>query len=268
MHIDAEVHFWKYGKSLAGVTLRDNKLMQQDYLPEHMSLSFNRNEIDGCIATAAESTEVETRFLSELAVTHPIIKGVVGRIDLNGPKAIEKIAEFQQYQSIRGYRLDIGKNSLPSSEVMEALKSNQYSLELTIGTNSETDFNHWLQLYPDQSFIIRDCASPDAKQAPTKKWESDIRALAKNQNLSCKLSGLFTNGNGKSWKPADFYPFLEILFDSFGADRLLYASDWPFLLLSGIYIQWKSLLEKFTEKLSLDDRDKFFGENAVRLYRL
>ena len=268
MHIDSEVHFWKYGKSLVSQTIRENKLMQQDYLPEHMALSFNRNEIDGCIAVAVEPLDVETRFLSELALTHPVIKGVVGWLDLNGPNAIEKIEAFQQYQSIRGYRLDIGKNGLPSPEVMEVLKTNLYSLDLTIGVNSETDIIHWIQLYPDHLFIIQDCAGPDAKQPPTKKWESDIRALAKNQNLSCKLSGLFTTGNGKSWKPADFYPFLEILFDSFGADRLLYASDWPFLLLNGIYVQWKSLLEKFTERLSLDDRDKFFGENAVRLYRL
>jgi L-fuconolactonase len=268
MHIDSEVHFWKYGKSLVSPTIRDHKLMQQDYLPEHISLSFNRNEIDGCIAVATEPVDIETRFLSELAITHPVIRGVVGWIDLYGPKAIEKIEEFQQYLHIRGYRIDIGKNSFPSREVMEVLETNQYSLDISVGVDKVAEFTKWIEAYPDQSFILRDCASPDAKQPPSKKWESDIRALAKNQNLSCKLSGLFTNGNGKSWKPADFYPFLEILFDSFGTGRLLYASDWPFLLLSGIYVQWKSLLEKFTERLSLEDRDKFFGENAVSIYRL
>jgi L-fuconolactonase len=268
MHIDSEVHFWKYGKSLVNPVIRDQKPMQQDYLPERISLSFSRNEIDGCIAVAAEPADVETRFLSELAITHPVIKGVVGWIDLHNIKAAEKLEEFQQYQSIRGYRIELGKNGLPSPEVMDILKTNQYNLDISIGAGNETSSIQWIQAYPDQSFILRDCAGPDAKQSPSKKWESDIRSLAKNQNLSCKLSGLFTTGNGKSWKPADFYPFLEILFDSFGADRLLYASDWPFLLLNGIYIQWKSLLEKFTERFSLEDRDKFFGENATRIYRL
>jgi L-fuconolactonase len=268
MHIDSEVHFWKFGESLVSPTIWHHKLMQQDYLPEHVSLSFNRNEIDGCIAVVAESADVETRFLSELAITHPVIRGVVGWLDLYDPKSVEKIEEFQQYLSIRGYRIDIGKNGFPSREVMEVLKANQYSLDISVGIDKVAEITKWIQTYPDQTFILRDCASPDAKQSPSKKWESDIRALAKNRNLSCKLSGLFTNSNGKSWKPADFYPFLEILFDSFGTDRLLYASDWPFLLLSGIYVQWKSLLQKFTERLSLEDRDKFFGENAVRLYRL
>jgi L-fuconolactonase len=268
MHIDAEVHFWKYGKSLVSPIIRDNKLMQQDYLPEHISLSFNRNEIDGCIAVAAEPADVETRFLAELAATHPVIKAVVGWVDLYGPKAVEKIEEFQQYLPIRGYRIDIGKDSTPSTEVMDVLKAGQYSLDIAVGADNETGITKWIQAYPDQSFILRDCANPDAKETPSKKWELTIRALAKNQNLTCKVSGLFTNGKGKSWKPADFYPFLEILFDSFGPDRLLYASDWPILLLNGIYVQWKSLLEKFTERMSLDDQYKFFGENAVRLYRL
>ncbi len=212
----------------------------------------------------AEKAEVETRFLCELADTHPIISGVVGCLDLSDPGAVEKIQEFQQYPAIKGYKIDLATGGLPSDEVMEALKANQYSLDVSVGSDTEALGLKWMQSYPDQSFILRNCANPDAKEPPSKKWESTIRELAKNKNLSCKVSGLFTNGNGKSWKPVDFYPFLEILFDSFGADRLLYASEWPFLLLTGIYVQWKSLLEKFTEKITIEDRDNFFGENAAR----
>jgi L-fuconolactonase len=269
MHIDAEVHFWKYGNSLLNPLIRNNKLLQQDYLPEHLTQSLSRNKIDGCIAVVAEPAEVETRFLSELALTHPQIKAVVGWINLYDPKAVEKIGEFQQYNHIRGYLIELSKNKFPSREVMEILAENQYCLDISMGMEADTDsLSKWMNDWPDQQFILRDCANPDAKNAPSKIWASTIRELAKNQNLSCKLSGLFTNGNQKSWKPVDFYPFLEILFESFGSERLLYASDWPFLLLAGIYVQWKSLLEKYFERYSLADQKKIFGENAVRIYRL
>ena len=56
--------------------------------------------------------------------------------------------------------------------------------------------------------------------------------------------------------------------NTFGVERLMFASDWPFILLAGMYVQWKSLLEKFMEKFSPEDRDKFFGENANRFYRI
>ena len=269
MHIDSDVHFWKYEKSLVNPFIRNNKILQQDYLPEHLTQSLNRNKIDGCIAVVSEQAEVETRFLSELAATHPLISAVAGWIDLYDPKAVEKIREFQQYKPIRSYRIEISKDRFPSREVMEILAENQYCLDISIDMETDMDsLSTWMNDWPDQHFILRDCANPDAKNAPSKIWASTIRELAKNQNLSCKLSGLFTNGNWKSWKPADFYPFLEILFESFGSERLLYASDWPFLLIAGIYVQWKSLIEKYMERYSVDDQDKIFGENAVRVYRL
>ncbi|HXB30427.1 MAG TPA: amidohydrolase family protein [Puia sp.] len=269
MHIDSEVHFWKYGKSLLNSFIRNNKVLQQDYLPEHLDLSLNRNKIDGCIAVVSENAEVETRFLSELAATHPLISAVVGWTDMFDPKSVEKIREFRQYNHIRGYRFELSNDKYPSLQLMEILAENQYSLDISISTDTDMDrLSKWMNDWPDQQFILRDCANPDAKNAPSKIWASTIRELAKFQNLSCKLSGLFTKGNQKSWKPADFYPFLEILFESFGSERLLYASDWPFLLTAGIYIQWKSLIEKYMERYTIDDQDKIFGENALRIYRL
>jgi L-fuconolactonase len=114
--------------------------------------------------------------------------------------------------------------------------------------------------------MLEQCGNPDAKQPPAAAWIQQITQLAKNQNLACKVSGLFTLSVWKSWKPADFYPFLDILFEAFGPNRLLYASDWPFILLSGSYVQWKSLLEKYTEQMKEEERENFFGKNAERWY--
>ena len=105
----------------------------------------------------------------------------------------------------------------------------QYTLDLNLSSDTNTDaLNEWIRSYPDQHFVLEQCGNPDAKQPPSAAWIQQIRQLAKNQNLSCKVSGLFTLSNWKSWKPADFYPFLDILFEAFGPNRLLYASDWPF----------------------------------------
>ena len=59
-----------------------------------------------------------------------------------------------------------------------------------------------------------------------------------------------------------------MVFDAFGSDRLMFGSDWPVMLLSGIYVQWKSLLEKYTENFVEEDRLKVFGENAIQFYNL
>ena len=68
--------------------------------------------------------------------------------------------------------------------------------------------------------------------------------------------------------PQEFYPYLDVVLESFGIERILFGSDWPVVLLSGSYVQWKSLLEKYLEKLSLEDQEKIWLTNAQRFYRL
>jgi L-fuconolactonase len=269
MHIDAEVYFWKYENQFLHPLIQENKLLRQQYLPEQISQNLHRNGMEGCIAVTAEDAEVQTRFLAELALTHPEIRGVVGWINLFDDTSADKIHAFKQYGSIKGYRIDASRIASILPSTMELILINQYSLDLSAKAESDlSQLRDWLAGHSGQSFILRDSGQADTKQLPGKTWEMNIRAMAKNQNLSCKLSGLFIRGHRKNWKPIDFYPFLEILFDSFGTDRLLFASEWPFLLLSGIYVQWKSLIEKFMEKYLPEDRDKIFGENAGRLYRI
>lgn len=270
MKIDAEVHFWKYDKSISLPLIRNNNLLHQHYLPEQLSQSLHRNGIQGCMAVVSEELEVETRFLSELAITHPEIKGVVGWMDLLHPNAGEKMKELHQYAAVKGFRFHLKDGALPSQEVMELLGSYQYNLDLVFlpGTGLQNG-ERFIQSNPGQSFVLPNCGYPGTAGAPGKEWVSLIQSLAKNQNLYCKVAGLLTGGiDAKSWKPADLFPFLDLLFDAFGVERLMFASDWPFLLVSGIYVQWKSLLEKYTEKFSPEDQARFFGENAARLYRL
>ena len=95
-----------------------------------------------------------------------------------------------------------------------------------------------------------------------------MKEIAKHPNVYCKLSGLFTEAKWKQWSPAEFYPYLDIVFNAFGTDKLLFGSDWPVILLSGMYVQWKSLLEKYMENFDREEKEKIFGRNAVRFYNL
>ncbi len=63
MTIDSHVHFWKFDRKRDAWITDEMKVLQQDYLPEHLSLTLKRNEIDGVVAIQASQEEVETRFL-------------------------------------------------------------------------------------------------------------------------------------------------------------------------------------------------------------
>ena len=100
------------------------------------------------------------------------------------------------------------------------------------------------------------------------EWAGLMSEIAKHPNVYCKLSGLFTEAKWKEWSPAEFYPYLDVVFKVFGTERLLYGSDWPVILLSGMYVQWKSLLEKYMENFDEEEKEKVFGSNAVEFYNL
>ena len=164
MKIDSEVYFWKYDQNLNTPFIRSNKMLQQNYLPEQITQSLHRNGIGGCIATATEPTEVETRFLSELAITHPDIHAVIGWIDLYDARALDKLEEFKQYHPIVGYRLESKNQNLPIEEVMDFLRLHALTLDITL--NAENDapkLNGWIKSQPEQSFILQDSGSPDTK---------------------------------------------------------------------------------------------------------
>lgn len=273
MTIDTHVHFWKYDKK-RDAWMDDMKILQQNYFPENIAQTLSRNGIDGCVAVQADQSELETHFLVELANTHPIIKGVVGWIDLQNDNIEERLAYFSQYPIIKGWRhvaqgepLDflLRKNFQRGISYLQPMG---YTYDILIYHNQLKPAVEFVMAFPEQKFIIDHCAKPDIKNKKIDEWAVLMREMAKHPNVCCKLSGLFTEAAWKQWSAGEFYPYLDVVFDAFGVDRLMFGSDWPVILVSGIYVQWKSLLEKYMENFSEDDRVKVFGENAERFYNL
>lgn len=274
MTIDAHVHFWKYDKVRDTWITGDMKTLKQDYLPEHLLPTLKRNEIDGVVAVQVGQEEVETHFMVEMAKTHSFIKGVVGWIGLAKDDIEERLTYFSQYPVIKGWRHIV--QGEPDDFLLRKdfqrgvalLAPLGYTYDILIYEKQLKPALEFVSRFPEQAFMLDHCAKPAIHEKNPAGWEKGIRELAKHPNVYCKLSGLFTEAKWKQWSPAEFYPYLDVVFDAFGTDRLVFGSDWPVILLSGIYVQWKSLLEKYMETLPHEERQKVFGDNAIRFYKL
>lgn len=272
--IDSHVHFWQYNKKRDTWITDDMKLLKEDYLPEHLSLTLKRNEIDGVIAVQADQSEVETRFLVELSKTHHIIKGVVGWVDLQSDNLSAQLEYFKQFPVIKGWRHVA--QSEPAGFLLKdafvngvaSLKEFDYTYDILIYHHQIKDAVAFADRLPDQKLILDHCGKPGIKNKSIDDWAKGIHDLAAHPNIYCKLSGLFTEAYWNEWTTADFYPYLDVVFKEFGTDRLVFGSDWPVMLLSGMYVQWKSLLEKYMENYKVEDREKVFGQNAAYFYNI
>ena len=272
--IDSHIHFWKYDRARYSWIDNNMKILQKDHLPEHVAQTFQRNGVDGCIAVQAEASEFETRFLVELAATHPVIRGVVGWVDLTSKDVVKRLSSFTHHTIIKGYRhivqseADDFMQRTDFRNGIAALMDYRYTYDILIYPRQLPAAVNLVKAFPEQAFILDHCAKPVIKDHQLTGWKEHITELARYPNVFCKLSGLITEASWKSWSPKDFYPYLDVVFEQFGATRLMFGSDWPVMLLSGMYVQWKSLLEKYMQGFIPDDRDSVFGGTAMAVYGL
>jgi len=272
--IDSHVHFWKYDSKKDGWITGDMKILRQHYLPEQLSLTLKRNGVDGVVVVQVEQSEKETVFLVEMAKTHEVIKGVVGWVDLRSPDLEQRLDFFSKYPVIKGWRHIVQGEALEFLEQedfqrgVRAIGRLNYTYDLLIYHYQLKPALEFLSKCPEQKLVLDHCAKPDIRQGKITEWKEGIREMAQASNVYCKLSGLFTEAKWSAWTPGEFYPYLDVVFEYFGVERLMFGSDWPVILLSGMYVQWKSLLEKYMENYKAEDKERIFGLNAMDFYGL
>jgi L-fuconolactonase len=276
MKIDAHQHFWNYNPRRDAWITDEMSLLKGDFLPEHLIGEFRANGVDGCISVQADQSEHETEFLLNLASQYDsLIRGVVGWVDLSSPRLPERLAHFAKFKKLRGLRHIV--QSEPDDRFMlqpdfcrgiARLRDFCLTFDILIYPRQLPAAVELLEKFPDQKFVLDHLAKPSIRTQEIEPWAQQIRTLARNPNLFCKLSGLVTEANWKNWQAADFYPYLDVAFDAFGGDRLMFGSDWPVCLLAASYRQVRELVEQYVARFPVDSQAKIFGLNAVHFYGL
>ena len=122
--------------------------------------------------------------------------------------------------------------------------------------------------FPNQMFVLDHIAKPYIKDELIDGWREQITELGNHHNVYCKVSGMVTEANWNTWHKKDFYPYLDVVVEAFGVERLMFGSDWPVCTLAGTYSQVKNLAVTYFEQFSQSDQKQLFGENAAKFYRL
>jgi L-fuconolactonase len=274
MRVDTHVHFWQYDPGQYDWITDDMDVLRHDFSPRDISSTLKRNGFDGCVAVQVRQTELETHYFVELAKKYPIIKGVVGWVDLQDENADQRLQYFSQYPVIKGWRHIV--QGEPDDFLLRKnfqrgvslLHKYGYTYDLLIYHYQLKPALEFVRQFPEQKIIIDHCAKPGIAKDDINEWKSLMQEMARQPNVVCKLSGLLTEAKWRQWKPADLYPYLDTVFNAFGTDRLLFGSDWPVILLAGMYVQWTSMLKKYMENFSEEEKDNVLGGNAIRFYNL
>jgi L-fuconolactonase len=274
MTIDAHQHFWHFDPVRDSWITDDMAIIQRDFLPADLEPVLKENGIDGCVAVQASQSEKETLFLVNMAKTYDIVKGVVGWVDLQSDTLSERLEFFSQYPEIKGYRhVAQGEpdDFLTRPAVMEGIrKLADFGLtyDILIYPSQLKAALHLVRAVPEVNFVIDHLAKPYIKKQEISRWSNFMTEIAKHPNVSCKLSGMVTEADWQNWSKKDFFPYLDVVFESFGPNRLMFGSDWPVCLVAANYTQVKTLVEEYVAPWGDEVRAKVFGENAIAFYGL
>lgn len=273
--IDSHQHFWQVGRFAYPWMSSDLGVLYRDYLPDDLAPILQQNGVKQTVLVQASNSVAESRWLLDLADANSFIAGVVGWVDLMSVEIDAQLDELCVHPKFKGVRHLVESEPhddwLVQPAVLAGLKklsARGLSYDLLVHTRHLRYVPHVAESCPDLRLVVDHMAKPPIARNEIKEWSEALKPVARYPNIQCKLSGLVTEASWSSWQANDLRPYVEYALESFGADRVMFGSDYPVCLLAASYGRVLDSFQEILKDISDSDRDKIFSKNAARFYRL
>ncbi|MEK4073252.1 amidohydrolase family protein [Paenibacillus sp. FSL M7-0656] len=275
MKLDAHQHFWEYNAAEYGWIGEEMKAIRQSFLPEDLEPLLVQSGLDGCIAVQARQSLTETEWLLQLADQHECIKGVVGWVDLCSDEVRNQLELFASNPYLKGVRHVIQDEPDLKYVLREdfqrgisLLKEYDLAYDLLVSKEQLPYAVELVKAFPEQRFVLDHLAKPDIKSGILSPWKEALESLAAQPNAYCKLSGMVTEADWANWTPKDFTDYLNIAIEAFGAERLMFGSDWPVSNVSAPYSEVFGLIISHINGLPILDQQMILGGTCATFYQI
>jgi L-fucono-1,5-lactonase len=265
--IDAHVHLWRLGRNGCTWPTPDLAPIYRDFAIDDLSELAQASGVDQLVLVQSQEDADDTSWLLALA-DDPLIAGVVGWTDLTRADAAAAVGQLASNRGLRGLRpmvQDRGADWYDAAQLdpgFAAMASLQLVLDALVRPKHLPSLLRLALRHPDLSIVIDHAAKPMVSDLGG--WSEQMEMLARLPNVSCKLSGLLTELPPGAAADA-IAPIFDHLWNAFGAERLIWGSDWPVLMLAGDYASW---LDQCRRLIPSVHQQALFDLNARRIYRI
>lgn len=277
MTIDSHHHFWDYSPEQYGWIGEGMDVLKRDFGPADLKQVIDAAKVDGVISVQARTNPVENDYLLAFANKNDFIKGVVGWVDLTNPVHYPLLEKYSYESKMKGFRHVL--QGEPDEEYMLRPDFNEgigklhdygFVYDILIFWNHLKHCPAFVDQHIGQTFVIDHVAKPKIEtDKPQDEWVAGMKEVAKRSNVFCKISGMATEVvDGVEWSPQLLKPYFDVALEAFGADRLMFGSDWPVCLLKTEYQRWVDTVRGYVSELSADEQKAIMGDNAVTAYGL
>jgi L-fuconolactonase len=272
--IDSHQHFWRLERGDYGWLRPEMAPLYRDFGPADLAPLLQRHGIAGTVLVQAAPTVAETEFMLGIAAETAFVKGVVGWVDLESTTAPAEVDRLAAHPKLKGFRPMI--QDIPDPEWMlcatiapavARLQHEGLSFDALVRPRQLEPLRRFLLLYPDLPIVVDHGAKPDIAHGQFEGWAREMREVAADPRVYCKISGLVTEA-APDWQPGDLARYLDLLLDAFGPARLMWGSDWPVVDLAGGYDRWRAAVLDYLARLEEEECAAILGGTAAEFYRL
>mgnify|MGYP001449043888 CR=1 FL=1 len=111
--------------------------------------------------------------------------------------------------------------------------------------------------------IMGDTAPTADERAYQERYVKNMRDLGSLDNVVCKVSGL---NPVRKWSMESLQRSVDVAFETFPADRVMFASNFPVLNVSMTLDEWICSMLEISNGMGEHDRTALFSGNARRVY--
>ncbi|MER6466922.1 amidohydrolase family protein [Streptomyces sp. NPDC001288] len=220
----------------------------------------------------------ETVELLALADKDPSIGAVVGWADLTSPAigdVLDALLRGPGGGHLRALRHIVQNESDPdwlqhpaAERGLREVRDRGLAYDVLIRSHQFPQAIRLARRLPDLPLVLDHAGKPPVGRRGLADWERDVRVLADSPHVRCKLSGLITEAEHRTWTIDDIRPVWDVLLDAFGPDRLMFGSDWPVCVLAGGWNRWAATVEELLDDCSESEKQAVLAGTAASFYQL
>jgi len=275
MIIDAHTHLYDPTRP-QGVPWppKDNESLYRTVLPHHYREVAEPHGVDGAVVVEASEWVEDNQWVLDVAEDEPFIKGVVGNLDPSQPEFGAHVQRFAANPLFLGIRLrgqvtdhlDCGYVTVALKQLAKA----DLVADILVRPEHLPATASLAEAAPDLRIVVNHVAGVFIDgNAPDPAWCDGIRAVAAHPNVYCKVSGLCSHSRQvPAPTDAGFYkPTIDVLWDAFGEDRLIYGSDWPVSAQAMDYADVIRVVREYFDAKGATAAEKYFCHNSKAAYK-
>ncbi|MGY2872936.1 L-fuconolactonase [Marmoricola sp. URHA0025 HA25] len=281
--VDAHVHVWDLDRRpQPWIDPRSMAVLARDFQPGELTAEVASAGVSSAVLVQVLNDAAESDDLMWAGAGRPFI-GVVPWIDLLRPDLetqLDSLASHPSGAHLAGVRHQALAEPDPAAWLARAADGPAFGLlgrrglafDLLLGPGHLAAAYAAVAAHGGTTFVLDHAGKPPVTSGwhspASQEWAAGIAALGRLPNAICKLSGLTTLADRSSWEVSDLKAYVDHVLACFGAERVMFGSDWPVSLRAGSYARTVETAHDLVATLSRDEQESVLAGTARRVYHL